>query len=73
MVTEAMRTATLWQRKTQSADVEESQKRLKKLMQINEISEANRKLFVDKVRPVYKDFEKDLGKDLIDEAIKAMG
>ena len=73
MVTEAMRTATLWQRKTQAADVEESQKKLKNLMQVNEISAANRKLFVDKVRPVYKDFEKDLGKDLIDEAIKAMG
>jgi tripartite ATP-independent transporter DctP family solute receptor len=73
MVAEAMRTATVWQRKTQAADIEESQTKLRKVMQVNEISEANRKLFVEKVRPVYKDFEKDLGKDLIDAAIRAMG
>lgn len=73
MLHEAMKTATAWQRKTQAADVEESQKKLRTLMQVNDISPANRKLFADKVRPVYRDFEKDLGKDLIDEAIKAMG
>ena len=42
-------------------------------MQINEISEANRTLFVERVRPVYKDFERDPGKELIDEAIRALG
>jgi tripartite ATP-independent transporter DctP family solute receptor len=73
MITEAMRTATAWQRKTQAADIEECREKLKKLMQVNEISPANRQLFVEKVRPLYKEFEKDIGKDLIDEAIKAMG
>jgi tripartite ATP-independent transporter DctP family solute receptor len=73
MVTEAMRTATAFQRKTMAADSEESQKKLRNLMQVNDISPANRKLFADKVRPVYRDFEKDLSKDIIDEAIKAMG
>ena len=51
----------------------ESQKKPKNLRQVNGISEANRKLFVERVRPVYKDFEKDLGQELIDEAIEALG
>ncbi len=72
MVAEAMRVATVWQRKTQAADVEESQSKLRKVMQVNEISVGNRRLFAEKVRPVYTEFEKDLGKDLIDLAVKAM-
>ena len=72
MVVEAMRTATAWQRRTQAADVAESQAKLLKVMQVNEISPTNRQLFVDRVRPVYREFERDLGKDLIDEAIKAL-
>jgi tripartite ATP-independent transporter DctP family solute receptor len=73
MLNEAMRTATVWQRRTQAADVAESEAKLRKLMQVNDISPANRKLFADRVRPVYRDFERDLGKDLIDEAIKILG
>ncbi|HSB82419.1 MAG TPA: TRAP transporter substrate-binding protein [Candidatus Methylomirabilis sp.] len=72
MLGEAMRIATAWQRKAQLEEIEESLKKLRSLMQVNEISEANRKLFAEKVRPAYKDFEKDLGKDLIDAAVKAM-
>ena len=72
MLNEAMKTATVWQRRTQAADVAESQAKLRKLMQVNDISPADRKLFADRVRPVYRDFERDLGKDLIDEAIKAL-
>ncbi len=72
MVNEAMKTATAWQRRTQAADVAESQSKLRNLMQVNEIAPANRKLFADRVRPVYRDFERDLGKDLIDEAIKVL-
>ena len=72
MLNEAMKTATAWQRRTQAADVAESQSKLRSLMQVNEISPANRKLFADRVRPVYRDFERDLGKELINEAIKAL-
>jgi TRAP-type C4-dicarboxylate transport system substrate-binding protein len=72
MLNEAMKTATGWQRRTQAADVAESQAKLLKVMQVNDISPANRKLFADRVRSVYRDFERDLGKDLIDEAIKAL-
>ena len=73
MMAEALKTATVWQRKQQAADIDECHEKLKKLMQTNEISPANRQVFVDRVRPLYKEFEKDLTKDLIDEAIKAMG
>lgn len=72
MLNEAMKTATAWQRRTQAADVAESQGKLRNLMQVNEISPANRRVFADRVRPVYRDFERDLGKELIDEAIKAL-
>ncbi len=72
MVNEAMKTATAWQRRTQAADVAESQAKLRNLMQVNEITPANRQLHADRVRPIYRDFERDLGKDLIDEAIKAL-
>jgi tripartite ATP-independent transporter DctP family solute receptor len=73
IISDAMRTATAWQRKAQTEEIEESMQKLKIVMQVNEISPANRKLFIDKVRPVYKEFETDLGKDLIDAAMKAMG
>ena len=73
MVSEALRIATVWQRKAQAADIDEFHEKLKGLMQVNEISEANRALFVKKVRPLYAEFEPTLGKELIDAAIKAMG
>ena len=73
MLNEAMKTATAWQRRTQAADAAESQSKLGNLMQVNEITPANRKLFADRVRPVYRDFEHDLGKVLIDEANTVLG
>lgn len=47
--------------------------KLKRVMQVNELSEANCKLFIARVRSIYKEFEKDRGKNLIDAAAKAMG
>ncbi len=72
MVTQAMKTATDWQRKAQIADSQKSLEKLRGVMQVNPVSDANRKLFADKVQPVYAEFEKTLGKDLIDQAMKAM-
>ncbi len=72
MVVQAMKSATDWQRPAQAADIEESQSQLRKLIAVNDISEANRALFKEKVKPVWSQFEQDLGKDLIDEAIRAM-
>jgi len=72
MVLESMKKATDWQRNQSSSEEQESLEALRKLIQVNEISAANTKLFQEKVRPVYARFEKDLGKDLIDEAIKSL-
>ncbi|MHB1006835.1 MAG: TRAP transporter substrate-binding protein [Chloroflexota bacterium] len=73
MVVASMKKATDWQR-SQAADEEtKSLEEIRKRMQVNEVSSANRNLFREKVRPVYGQFEKDLGKDLIDEAIKQLG
>ncbi|HYL79373.1 MAG TPA: TRAP transporter substrate-binding protein [Candidatus Acidoferrum sp.] len=72
MVAQAMRTATDWQRKAQAADSQKSLEKLRGVMQVSQVSDANRKLFADKVQPVYAEFEKTLGKDLIEQAIKAM-
>ncbi|MHB0871770.1 MAG: TRAP transporter substrate-binding protein [Chloroflexota bacterium] len=72
MVGEAIRTATTWQRPAQAADIEESMTQLRKLIAVNDISAQNLALFKEKVRPVYSQFEQDLGKDLIAEAIKVL-
>jgi tripartite ATP-independent transporter DctP family solute receptor len=72
MIVTAMKTATAWQRKAQEADMLDAQEQLKSLITINPVSDENRKLFADKVRPVWKEFEPTLGKDLMDQAIAAM-
>jgi tripartite ATP-independent transporter DctP family solute receptor len=72
MVAQAMKTATDWQRKSQAADSQKSLEKLRGVMQVSQVSDANRKLFADKVQPVYAEFEKTLGKDLIEQAIRAM-
>lgn len=73
MIADAMAVATTWQRKAQTQEIEESMVKLRSVMQVNEISAPNHQLFVAKVRPVYREFDNDLGKDLIDAAVKAMG
>ena len=72
IVMQAMNTATVFQRKAQAADSQQSLQKLRGLMQVNEVSSANRRLFAEKVQPVYAEMEKSLGKDLIDRALKAM-
>ena len=72
VVAQAMKTATDWQRKAQAADSQKSFEKLMGIMQVNQVSDANRKLFMDKVQPVYAEFEKTLGRDLIEQAMKAM-
>ncbi len=72
MVMQAMNTATAFQRKAQTADGQQSLQKLRGVMQVNDVSDANRRLFAEKVQPVYAEMEKTLGKDLVDRAIKAM-
>lgn len=72
MIRAAMDTATAWQRKAQEADQIEAQEKLKTLLSMNTVSDEHRKLFAQKVRPVWTEAEQRLGKDLVELAIKEM-
>ncbi len=68
----AMKTATDWQWKTQPAEIAGALAKLRTLVQVNEISPENKKLFVDTTRPIYKQFEQSIGKDFLDLAVKEL-
>lgn len=72
MIRTAMNTATAWQRKQQEADQQEAQEALKKLLTMNEVSDANRKLFAERCKPIWTESEQRLGKDLVQLAIKEL-
>ena len=44
-----------------------------KLLQVNEITPENKKLFVAATRPVYQQYEASIGKEFLDKAIKELG
>ena len=47
--------------------------KLKTLLQVNEITPENKKLFVAGTRPVYQQYEASIGKEFLDKAIKELG
>jgi len=71
-ITGAMKTATDWQWKTQPGEIANALARLKTLVQVNEITPENKKLFVEATRPIYKQFEPTIGKDFLDLAVKEL-
>ena len=48
-------------------------RKLKAVLQSNELTPAERQTFVAATRPIYQDFQGSIGADLIDQAIKALG
>jgi C4-dicarboxylate-binding protein DctP len=68
----AMKTSMDWEWQAQPQTTLAARKQLKSLMQINDITPANRDLFVKATRPVYQKFEDSIGKDLLDQAIKEL-
>ena len=68
-ITGAMKTATDWQWKTQPGEIANALARLKTLVQVNEITPENKKLFVEGTRPIYKQVEPTIGKDFLDLAV----
>ncbi|MBN9066989.1 MAG: TRAP transporter substrate-binding protein [Rhizobiales bacterium] len=72
-VAEAMEVATKFQREAQLVEADEAVKFLRTKVEVNDISERDRQLFAEKVRPVYSKFDDTIGKDLIAEAIKEFG
>ena len=73
MIQAAMKTAMDWQWRAQPLVIAEAEKKLRGLMNVNDISPANRKLFQEATLPVYQRFENQIGKAFVDLAVKELG
>jgi TRAP-type C4-dicarboxylate transport system substrate-binding protein len=73
VVEESIAVATKFQRAAEAVEVNTALDFLRSKIQVNDVSEANRQLFAEKVRPIYTSFEGTIGKDLIAEAIREFG
>ncbi len=62
IMTQAMKTATDWEWQAQPATTREALTKLGTLMQINDISAANRDAFAQKTQVIYGQFEASIGK-----------
>jgi tripartite ATP-independent transporter DctP family solute receptor len=71
--TDAMNKSMEWEWKAQPAAVKVATDRLKGILQWNDITNAEREEFVKATAPVYQQFEPTIGKDLLAQAIKALG
>ena len=67
-----MKTAMDWQWKEQPAAIADALAKLKTLIAVNEITPANKKLFVEAARQVYKQFEPTIGKDFLELATREL-
>ena len=73
MIAQALKTAMDWQWREQPGEIEKSLAKLKTLMQVNELSPAERAAFVDATRPVYAQFEASVGKEFLDFTRQQLG
>jgi tripartite ATP-independent transporter DctP family solute receptor len=71
-LTQAMKAAMDFQWREQPLSIAAAHDKLKTLIQVNEISEENRKLFVDKTRPLFQQFENSIGKDFLALAVQEL-
>jgi C4-dicarboxylate-binding protein DctP len=71
-LTQAMKASMDFQWREQPLSIATAQDKLKSLLQVNEITEENKKLFVEKTRPVYQQFENSIGKDFLALAVKEL-
>jgi TRAP-type transport system periplasmic protein len=72
IIAEGMRTSTDWQWQAQPKSIDESLAKLRTMVTVTDLSPAERQVFVETTRPIYAKFEGSIGKDTIDEAIKAL-
>lgn len=72
LMMQAMRTATLAQRQAQQADSRKATQTLAEHLSQNFITAADRAKFQEAVQPVYAEFEKSAGKDVLDKARAAL-
>lgn len=73
MINQAMKFATDREWVAQAKALAEAREKLNGILQINDITAAERAQFVEATRPVITAFEATLGKDLVDEARKVLG
>ena len=73
IVTQAMKTAMAWQWKEQPIEIANALVKLRTLMTVNEITPANKELFVKQTRPVFQQFEASIGKDFLALVTKELG
>jgi C4-dicarboxylate-binding protein DctP len=73
VINQAMKIAMDWQWKAQPEDITAALAKLRTMVQVNDITPANKKLFVDATRPVYAQFEGSIGKDFLAMVIKEVG
>jgi tripartite ATP-independent transporter DctP family solute receptor len=73
MIRKAMQTAMDWQWVAQPKDIDTAKAKLTKLIHVNDITPANKKLFLDATHPVYAEFTDSIGKEWLDQCIKALG
>ena len=73
ILNQAMKTAMDWQWKAQPEDIASALAKLRTMVAVNEITPANKKLFVDATRPVYQQFEGSIGKDFLALVMKEVG
>ena len=73
ILTQAMKTAMDWQWKAQPEDIEMALAKLRTMVAVNEITPANKKLFIEATRPVYAQFEPVIGKDFLNMVMKEVG
>jgi tripartite ATP-independent transporter DctP family solute receptor len=69
----AMKKSMDWEWTAQPEAIKAATDKLQSVMQMNEITPADREAFVKATRPVYQQFEASIGKDVIEQAIKEMG
>ena len=73
IINQSMKTAMDWQWKAQPEDIAAALAKLRTLVQVNEITPENKKLFVEATRPVYQQFEGSIGKEFLSQVIKEVG
>jgi tripartite ATP-independent transporter DctP family solute receptor len=72
IITQAMKTAMDFQWKAQPEEIDSALAKLRTLVQVNDITPENKKLFVEVTRPVYQQFEASIGKNFLDLAVKEL-
>ena len=68
MVSQAMHTAMDWQWQAQPQEIATALAKLKTVLQVNDLTPAEKQQFVTATRPVYQQFEASIGKNFLDFA-----